>query len=174
MAKSDYDVLALRMDVSIPPRTEAQLRRTIEKISPGVRRQLSNDLRSSLKPIAARVAQGVPTQAPLSGMTERWGSASAVVKTYPKGRPGRAIATISVSGDASRFARLLSITELAGTVTKGYSKRGEKMINELQERYPLVGKGGRFIWKAWLKNRPEAVGLAIASINRFVEKFNKR
>jgi hypothetical protein len=99
----------------------------------------------------------------------------AEIKTFPKGRPGRAIATIRVMGDSGGFAKLLSITELAGSVTPGgYSKRGASMISVLQEDYPLVGKGGRFVWKAWLKVRPEAVGLAIASINRFVEKFNRK
>lgn len=174
MARNDYDLLGVELDVKIPPRTEGRLRRTIAKVPKGVRRQLSNDLRRELKPIAARVAAGVPNQAPLSGMAPRWGGAEAEVKTFPAGKPGRAIATINVYGEDQKFNRLLAITERAGSRSEGISPRGKAMISNLEERYPLVGQGGRFIWKAWLKHRPEAVGRAIDSINRFVDKMNSQ
>lgn len=174
MAEFDRnDVLGLRMDIQIPPKTERELRAVLNKIEPGVRRQLSTKLRSGLKPIAAKVTAGIPVQAPLSGMAQNWGAAQAKVATYPKAPPGRAIATIKVSADSSRFAKYLSLTELAGYITpQGFTRTGRAMINNLQERYPLVGRGGRFIWKAWLKARPGAVAIAIDSINDFVTKFN--
>lgn len=160
------------MEIAIPPKVERELRKTLGEIEPGVRRQLSNKLRSGLNAIGADVARRVPNQAPMSGMTERWGSAVSSIKTYPAAPPGKAIATIRISAGDSRFARLLSITELAGSVSKGFTKRGRHMINVLQDRAPLVGRGGRFVWKAWLKARPGAVGIAISAINEFVVKFN--
>lgn len=169
------EATTLRMDITIPPKTERELRRTLDKIDPGVRRQLSNALRRDLKPIAAEVTAGIPPKAPLSRMTPNWGRGEARIATYPKAPPGRAIATIKVYGDSSRFAKYLSLTELAGSVTpSGFTRSGRHMISVLQERFPLVGRGGRFIWKAWLKARPKAVALSIGAINDFVAKFNGR
>lgn len=167
------DVLGLRMDVSIPPKTERELRRTLDKIEPGVRRQLSNKLRTGLRPMAAYVSWAVPAQAPLSGMQQNWGLASSKIRTYPKSPPGKAIATISVFADSSRFAKYLSLTELAGYINpRGVTRTGNAMIRNLQARYPLVGRGGRFIWKAWLRVRPAAIAVSIDAINEFVTKFN--
>jgi len=175
VSQAGTEANVLSMQVTIPPKAEAQLRATLNKIDPGVRRQLSNALRRDLKPIAAQVAAGVPAKPPLSKMATNWGSASAKVATFPMAGPGRAIATIKVFGDSTRFAKYLSLTELAGSVTPaGFTPSGRHMIHVLQDRHPLVGRGGRFVWKAWLKARPKAVAMSIDAINAFVAKFNGR
>lgn len=170
----------VEITVQIPARTEAQLRKALKDIDPKLRNRLSAKLRSGLGPTAGKIAARAQSNAsrsggfaPLSGMEPRWGNMSAKVKTFPKGKPGRAIATISVFGDDTQFNRILAITERAGSVTKGYTVQGRNMIRALQDRMPLVGRGGRFIWKAWLEYRPEAVAIAIDEINKFVATYNK-
>jgi hypothetical protein len=166
--------------IQIPPGTERRLRKTLNEIDPKLRRHLSAELRSGLASTAQKVADRAAanasyggTNAPMSGMIPRWGNLGAKVKTYPAGRPGKAIATISVFGDDNAFNRLLAITERAGSVTRGLTPQGRTMTRVLQDRQPLVGRGGRFIWKAWLKFRPEAVAIAIQSIEKFVATYNK-
>lgn len=164
----------IQLDIVIPKKTERELQRTLKKIDPKLKRKLSSHLRGGLNPIADKVAQGVPSQAPLSGMTGRWGAVSAKVRTFPAARPGRAIALINVSGDDRAFNRLLAITERAGSRTPGLTNVGRIMTSVLEDRYPLVGSGGRFVWKAWLKHRPQAVAIAIEGINKFVDTVNRR
>lgn len=168
------------LQITIPPKVERELQKTLRNIDPKLRNRLSAKLRSGLLPTAQKVAARAQANAsrpggfaPLSGMEPRWGNMSAKVRTFPKGRPGTAIATINVFGDDTQFNRILAITERAGSVTKGYTVQGRNMIRALQDRMPLVGRGGRFIWKAWLKFRPEAVGIAIAEINKFVATYNR-
>lgn len=163
----------LQLDIQVPPKVERRLQRTLQQIDPKLKRRLSSHLRTGLNPIADKVAQGVPRQAPLSGMTGRWGAVSAKVRTFPAARPGRAIAVINVAGDDRAFNRLLAITERAGSRTPGLTRVGRIMTSILQRRYPLVGSGGRFVWKAWLKHRPQAVGIAIDGINKFVDTINR-
>ena len=127
-----------------------------------------------MKPIAQQIANAVPSVAPLSGMTPRWGYAKSNVRTFLNARPGRAIATINVQGDGYAFTRLLAITERAGSRTEGYSRRGRDMIRALNfpDRYPMDGKGGRFIWAAWMKYRPLAKQAALDIINRWTFEIN--
>lgn len=179
MASGNYD-LGVSVEVKIPASTERRIRKTLNDIPPKLKAQLSRDLRTSLTPVAQEVARtaqnnarGRTSAAPLSGMTERWGNMSGKVATYPSAKPGRAIAVIRVEGDDARFRRILAITERAGTRTSGYTRVGKVMTNRLQKRFPLAGRGGRFIWKAWLRHRPEAVQLAIEAIEKFVEKTNR-
>jgi hypothetical protein len=84
---------------------------------------------------------------------------------------------IAVSGPG--FARLLSITERAGSRSGGYTPSGKAMIKGptgkgLQDRYPLVGRGGRFIWKAFLSELPELQEVSIKIVNDFVDDVNSK
>lgn len=146
-------------------------------IDPKLKARMQRDLRTQLRPMADKIAGKVPNTGPLSGMTPRWGTAQAKVTTAPNSRAGRAIVMIAVSGPG--FARMLSITERAGSRTGGYTASGKAMINGpsgkgLQDRYPLVGKGGRFIWKAFLGYLPVLSQVSIKIINDFVDDVNSQ
>jgi hypothetical protein len=167
-------MLGRTFSVDVDPMQVAVVQKSLRQLDPQLKRQLTKELRTELKPIAQQIAGAVPVQAPLSGMTPRWGYAKASVRTFVNARPGRAIATINVQGDGYAFNRLLSITERAGSRTSGYSRRGTDMIRALNQpdRYPMKGKGGRFIWSAWMKYRPQATRAALNIINRWTFEIN--
>ena len=144
-------------------------------LDPKLKKKMQRDLRTKLRPMADKIAGKVPNTGPLSRMTPRWGSAQAKVTTATASRAGRAIVMISVSGPG--FARILSITERAGSRTNGYTASGKAMINGptgkgLQDRYPLVGRGGRFIWKAFLEYQPLLRTTSISIVNDFIDEAN--
>jgi hypothetical protein len=108
-------------------------------------------------------------------MAPRFGSVTAKVTTNSMARPGRALALFSVRANPGGFARLLSITERAGSRSDGFTPQGRAMIQALQSpsRFPLDGKGGRFVFKPFRQNLPKAVGIAMDAIDRFIDKFNR-
>ena len=119
-------------------------------LDPKLKKKMQRDLRTKLRPMAE-------------------------VTTATASRAGRAIVMISVSGPG--FARILSITERAGSRTNGYTASGKAMINGptgkgLQDRYPLVGRGGRFIWKAFLQYQPLLRATSISIVNDFIDEAN--
>ena len=143
-----------------------------KQIDPKLKARMQRDLRTKLRPMADKIAGQVPNTGPLSRMTPRWGTAQAKVTTAPGSKAGRAIVMIAVSGPG--FERILSITERAGSRSSGFTNSGKAMITALQERYPLVGKGGRFIWKAFLRNQPMLNATSIQIINDFVDDINSQ
>lgn len=146
-----------------------------KQIDPKLKAKMQRELRKDLRPMADKIAGRVPNTGPLSGMTPRWGTAVGKVRTTPSSAPGNAIVMISVAGPG--FARMLSITERAGSRTDGYTPAGKAMIKGpsgkgLQDRYPLVGKGGRFIWKAFLRYQPLLTTVSLKIVNDFIDDVN--
>jgi hypothetical protein len=144
---------AVSLSIEVPQKTLIQLQRTLNRIDPELKKTLARDLKTALLGPAAKVVAdfsgiigGRPS--PMSGMDARWGRVKASVKTYPTPRDGRAIAIIGIAGEDKGFNRTVAITERAGSRTKGLTRAGMTMIRVLQERYPLVGRGGRFIWRS--------------------------
>lgn len=162
------------ISIDIESSTIDRMKKELINIDQKVRRRLSRDLRSDLQPIAQDINKAVPGKAPLSGMTPRWGRTNYNIRTFPKGRPGRAIATIDIAGDSAPMNKLLAITERAGSRSRGFTPTGKSMINSLNERYPMSGSGGRFVWKAWMKFRPRATGTAIGILQRFIDETNRQ
>ena len=163
------------IDAQLPPGEVAKVRAILNRVDPELRKALAKDLRSDLKPIANSIQGAFPSRAPLSGLAPRWGSVTAKVTTNSMARPGRALALFSVRANPAGFARLLSITERAGSRSSGLTRQGQAMISALQSpsRFPLDGKGGRFIFRPFRANLPKAVDIAREAIDRFIEKFNR-
>lgn len=161
-----------RIEAQISPATLAKTRAMLERVDPQLKRALAKDLRTGLGPTANKIVGDFPRRGPLSGMSSRWGTVSGKVVTNSMAKPGRAIATINVSGDPG-FARLLSITERAGSRSAGFTPQGRAMITNLQSRFPLDGKGGRFVFSSFRTHLPEAVGVALKAIDRFIDNFNR-
>ena len=163
------------IDARLSPAEVARVRAMLKAVDPKLRQTLARDLRRSLTPIANNIVGAFPSQAPLSGMAPRWGGITAKVATSGKGGPGRALALFKVSANPAGFARLLSITERAGSRSGGFTPQGEAMIRALQSpsRYPLDGKGGRFVFRSFRQQLPDAVRIAREAIDRFVERLNR-
>lgn len=164
---------AVSLSIDIPRATITRVQRNLDRLPAEVKKALARDLRGVLKGPASSIVADFP-DAPMSGMVPRWGRVKASIRTNPNSKNGRAIAVIGIAGETKGFNRLVAITERAGSRTPGLTPWGRKMTSVLQDRYPLVGKGGRFIWKSWLKHRPRAVGGAIGILNKFVLQYNRR
>ena len=166
----------LALDVEIPPAEIAKVQAMLKRLEPSLRKNLSRDLNNSLKPIAAQIVSDFPA-APMSGLAPRWGGVSAAVRVDLNGPPQRALARFIIKANPASFARLLSITERAGSRSRGFTPQGEKLISNdrggLQQRNPLVGSGGRFIFKSYFDQRNEVTRKVMQSLERFVDKFNK-
>jgi len=162
------------LEAELPQSEIIRVRVILNSVDPKLRASLAKDLRTGLQPIANQIAGAFPS-APLSGMEPRWGGVSAKVTTNSMARPGRGLAVFRVAANPGGFARLLSITERAGSRSDGFTPQGRSMISTLQSpsRYPLDGSGGRFVFRAFRRNLPQAVGVAMEAIDRFIEKFNR-
>ena len=160
------------MDAQLSPQEVARVRAILNRVDPELRKALAKDLRTDLKPIANAI-QGAFPQAPLSGLAPRWGNVSAKVTTNSMARPGRALALFSVRANPGGFARLLAITERAGSRSSGFTPQGRVMTRELEDRFPLDGRGGRFVFRPFRRNLPKAVDITRQAIDRFVDKFNR-
>jgi hypothetical protein len=71
----------------------------------------------------------------------------------------------------------VKIADLAGTrgrYVKG--ERGRKFIDNLSRRNPLSagGKGGRFGWANFMKERPFLIDEVVDIIDGYVKRFNKK
>ena len=144
----------------------------MKELDPKLKLKMQRELRTKLRPMAEKIAGAVPSSGPLSGMTPRWGTAKGKVQTATGRRAGGAIVMLSISGPG--FEKMLSITELAGSRSSGYTPAGKAMITELQKRYPLAGKGGRFIWKTFLGHQPFLYAAASDIVNDFIDEANAK
>lgn len=165
---------AVSLTIDLPKRTIIEFQRELNKVPDKVRKKVARELRTALQGPAAKVVAAFPREAPMSGMTARWGYVKSTIRTNPNAPDGRAIALIGIAGEDKGFNRTVAITERAGSRSPGLTPWGRKMTSVLQDRYPLVGKGGRFIWKAWLKYRPEAVRAVLTILDSFVNDYNRK
>lgn len=168
---------AIGLDVQIPPAEIAKIQAMLKVLEPKLRRSLSRDLNKTLKPTAAQIVSDFPP-APMSGLASRWGGVSATVRVDVNGPPNKALARFIIKANPPSFARLLSITERAGSRSKGFTPQGTALISNsrggLQQRNPLVkGRGGRFLFASYYEQRNDVARQVIAALDRFVTKFNK-
>lgn len=145
----------------------------VKKFEPKLKNQLTRDMRAVAREFTGLIEDGVPLQPPLSGLRDSWGRPQSKVRTYLNAPDGRAIATITVGGDSRRFSKYLSLTETAGSRSPGFTPSGKALVRLLDKLYPLAGKGGRFIWRAFLTAKPEIRERTVLLINSYIERFNK-
>ena len=165
------------LDVQIPPSEVAKVQAMLKRLEPSLRRNLSRDLNNSLKPMARQIEADFPS-APLSGLASRWGRVKASVRVDLNGPPNKALARFIMKADPPSFARLLSITERAGSRSRGLTPQGTNLISNprggLEQRNPLVkGRGGRFLFASYYDQRRDVTRKVLEALDRFVDKFNK-
>jgi hypothetical protein len=150
----------------------------MKQFDPELRKFFIRDMKSGLKPIADDIAQQVPKNAPLTGFgTHRgrtsWSPVKASVNVTPASR--KSLARIEVFGQGAQQAAL-KITDLAGTRGSFVKTRnGRKMIDSLSQRYPLSanGRGGRFVWRAFMENRPQMLHFADKVLTKYSNYINQ-
>lgn len=168
------------MNVRIVPEVDAKefrnVLRVIKTIEPTVTKKLRQDLRSQLSSLAKQTAEAVPSEAPMSGMANSsptgWSRVDGKVSFTPgKSRyAGDYLVSIRVVPKANRG---VFIAELAGSRSRGSTARGSRMIDVLNQRKGMIGKGGRFAYNRFRTLRPEAVSVARRVVESTFKNFEK-
>jgi len=150
----------------------------LRDLDPATVRELRKELRGKISPLAKQVAQNVPSVPPLSGFgnTGATGWSDVVPKiSFTPGRSrktGNHLVSIRIQPRAAR--RGLYIAELGGSRTRGQTNRGRAMIRNLNDRYKMKGRGGRFAYSKFRSLRPDAIDLARSVVLRYTQKVNRR
>ncbi len=142
--------------------------KVLKAIDPETSASLRTNLKGPLVPLAQQVASAAPQEAPLSGFANNGATGYAAPKgkvsyTPGKGRSG-AKNLISLRIDSGK-KRGFYIAELAGSRSTGYTASGRALIEQLNARYPMKGKGGRFAYKQFRLIRPDVVRIATDILN---------
>lgn len=114
---------------------------------------------------------------PMSGMAYgtkwKWNAPRIKASLRLSAGPGKPIATLYTKADGK--GKMFAITELAGSKSDGFSKRGEHMIDILQDRFPLVkGNGGRFMFRSFLIFRPDLHDAVFKALQILARRVNSR
>ena len=141
-------------------------------------KDLRGELRAKIGPLAKQTAEAVPSRPPLSGMGNNSPTGWSTVRSSVAVTPGRSRKTgnhlVSIRVTPRGKQRGVYIAELAGSRSGGTQARGRRLIDVLNQRYPMKGKGGRFAYNKFRTLRPDAVKLAVDIINRTVKKLDKK
>lgn len=166
----------------ITPKIEAnnirEAVKELKELDKNVLKGLRKDLRASIGPFAKQIAEAVPNDPPLSGMGQYGATGWSPVRPSISFTPGRSRKSgdhlVSIRINPTRKQRGLYLGELAGSRSRGQTKAGRNLVNVLNQRFPMKGKGGRFAYTKFRLLRPDAVGLAVVIVNRVIGQVNRR
>jgi hypothetical protein len=165
----------------------------VKDIDPEIRKRLLRGLKSDLAPTGARIAAlvpqlGVPGSVRGFGHKGRtgWGKVKASTHVTPGGGKG-SVARFEIYTSPNQAA--LKIADLAGTKGQygngNYSKgglqpyfingQGEDLVTRLSEVSLLSagGKGGRFVWANFMKERPALVRRVEAKLEIYAQEISR-
>ena len=151
----------------------------LKKVSPELVKQMRKELRSGVQPTAKAVVAAYPLAPPLSGMANdgrlRWSRVRGSVSITPgrsrKYRQTSSLVAIKVTGNPDAGVKM---AELAGSRSNGFSAQGRNMIAVLNRRKPMQGRGGRFAFDTFRKNRDQVVQVADEIIRRYAAVVSRR
>lgn len=152
----------------------------LKKIDPDLVKALRSDLRSSMKPFAQQIKQASPQDPPLSGMghngpTRYLPTTNNVSMTTGKSRKFPEMsALVSIRATPKNKTRGFYSAELAGSRSTGYTPQGRNMIAVLNQRKPMVGRGGRYAYDSFQRQQPMIFAVAINVIDKHVSQVNVR
>jgi hypothetical protein len=166
-------------------------------------RKFKQDMGNAVRPVAAMIKQGVPTDGGrvLSGMVHqgrtRWSPVRAVVKFDAKARRSKAqyrpLLQINVTGSPGGLG--FDYAELAGASkraprprTKEFSRRtingetrtysrvntgGDIFIQNLTNRFPMRAKAGRFAYRIFLTQKQQLERDALKILETYASKISR-
>lgn len=167
-------------------------------------KQMQQDLKSAMLPIANRIVAGLQDPTPLiKGMAvnkrgrARWSKPSAKVSYTPgsyKKNAGGTHPLVTIILNARESAYGFNYIETAGTrrlspkprskpfkhwrsggqVTYTYNNQGYWFIDVLERKFPIPGKSGRFAYSLFLNEYPATERISIAIIDAYVDELNKK
>lgn len=162
----------------VDPRAFRKALALLKDIEPDVQKELARELKSGLIGVAQQVASAVPAQAPLSGMDNNgrtaWSRTTGKVSFTPGKSRKNATSLVSIRADFGTKSAGVSIAELAGSRSTGFDNRGRALIEQLNTRKQMKGKGGRYAYAQFRFLRPDIVRIATDIINGTFKKFEGR
>jgi hypothetical protein len=152
----------------------------VRQIEPEIRKRLLQNLKSDIKPTGDAIAAAVPVlgrPGSMRGFGHRGDTAWNPVKASVHVTPGggrKSLARFEIYGAPKR--RALKIADLAGTRSSGFTPQGRALIEKLQDKYPLSagGKGGRFAWANFMKERPDLVAKVAKRLDQYAAEIEKK
>lgn len=160
----------------------------VRQIEPAIRKRLLQNLKSDLKPTAQGIAAAVPslgTPGRMRGFGHNgrtaWSNVKSTVNVTPGGGRG-SLARIQIFTSPNQAA--LKIADLAGTKqdynngnlsASGYlvNGQGQDMVSRLTDFALLSanGKGGRFVWANFLKERPALIAKVVKRLDQYAAEI---
>lgn len=186
--------------VSVNTDSLRRLNKGLADIDPELRKAVGKDIKSAVRPTASRILSRIPSDAPLSGMRGggrlAWSKPRVGVYATPGAGRG-SIARIEIFGSKPDRRGGFKMADRAGTrsnfsnvrrahmrqtsrgmvqVRESRTSSGRILAQRLQQRYPLSagGRGGRFAWQNFMKEKPFLVDQVLEIIDGFVTKVNRR
>lgn len=149
----------------------------LKKIEPESAKALRSGLKKELIPLASQIAQAVPVVPPLSGLGNAgatgWGPVTGKVSFTPGKSRTNATSLVSIRIDAGK-KRGFYIAELAGSRSSGNTNSGRALIEQLNTRSPMKGRGGRYAYKQFRFIRPDAVRIATDILNNAFKDLERK
>ena len=152
--------------------------KALKEVEPNVVKDLRKELVGKLSGVAKQVADAIPLEPPLSGFANgggtRWSKVTGKVSLTP-GRPKfpGTSSLVSLRVVPPKTARGIFIAELAGSRSLGATPAGQNLIAVLNQRQPMIGRGGRYIYAKFRMLRPDVVRIAEGILNGTFQKLEK-
>lgn len=179
-----------------------ELNRQLKEIDPSLQRAVAKDIKKAVRPTARNILSRIPTQPPIRGMGAGgrlgWSKPRVGVYASPSAGGKGSIARIEIFASNPERRGGFKMADLAGTKNKGLGIRrahtrnlrsgrvvqvrehrtrsGDVMIDRLSRRYPLSagGRGGRFGWENFMKERGFLLDKVLDIIDDYVEIVNRK
>jgi hypothetical protein len=171
--------------------------RELKKIDPKLVKALRKDLRNSLQSLASGIAGSWPADAPLSGMKHtgrtayqpvtasasftpgiaRRGKASSLFGVrvrIPDNRVGAWLAEMGgMRGEAYISGYTRVYTKNSKPARHKMSGQGAYMIDRINRRTPMKGRGGRYGWAYFVGQKKDVRDKGIRILEKAVEAINR-
>jgi hypothetical protein len=171
-----------------------ELRAALKEVDADLTKQMNKEIKQAVQPMAQRLQGSLPSAPILSGMNhngERSGMKSIKATAYGPARKSLARIEVFSKPNAGGF----KIADLAGTRNqlsnrnRGYTRNGpsgpvtvrahatssgQALINALEAKNPLLGRGGRFGWRNFIAERPQLVRDVVKIIDKFCDMTVKK
>jgi hypothetical protein len=163
-----------------------ELRAALREVDPALTRHMNKEIKKAVQPMAQTILSKTPAAPILSGFKHRGRTNIEKIKATAYGPSRQSLARIELfnRGEPAGF----KIADLAGTknrlsnTNRGYVRggpsgpvvvrshattSGRALIDALQSRHPLLGRGGRFGWQNFIGARPQLVNDVIGILDKF-------
>ena len=167
------------IEVSVNAEDVARTFRVINNIEPDLVKELRQELRSDMAPLAKAIAAKYPSDpGRLYGFNQAynkwaWGKVTGTVRVTPgKTRKG-AGRTNLVSLSMNYKSATPFVLDMIGRRNSGITPQGQKLYQVINDMFPSWPNGGRIFYKPFKAARGQVTSSAITIINRWSQKVSK-